>query len=297
MIEAKTVLDRINGGKEFKLAMEEFGGLGERLLILELGVQKLLDVCQAVREVEGPERVYLCGRVLALFYPDLVAGWWAGQGGVEGIGEAVACLEENILNTSDETDKLYLYLEFARLASSGDVSPADRLVELCNNQKNGVRCLKILAEGLFESALTEPTAFLTPCEKDGFLELSFRPKGLSPDAFLSELGNDLENLRTSEDPRLGRCSIVGYSWLLDPRKQKTTKMLDRLGLGAKIGSEIVFFDPNEDIACDDEYERRKIALAAMTAISLAPVSLARFLRNGRVPRIGRIIVRAEDFWK
>lgn len=297
MIEAKTVLDRINGGKEFKSAMEEFGGLSERLLILELGIQKLHDVCQTAREVEAQERVYLRGRILALFCPHLVAGWWAGKDGSEGRREAISCLEDNITRTSDEMDKLHLYLEFAHLASSEDVSPTDCLVELCNRQKNGVRCLKILAEGLFDSALTEPTAFLAPGEKDGFLELSLRPKGLSTAAFLSELSNDLENLRTSDDPRLRKCSIVGYSWLLDPCKQKTTKILDRLGLGARDGSEIVFFDPNEDIDSDDEYERQKISLAAMTAIPLAAVNLARFLRYGRVPRIGRIIVRAEDFWK
>ncbi len=253
MIEFERVLRQIEGGRVFVDQMREFD-MQETLTGWKLGLLRLESVWNIARSINDVEKNDLVARIVSLF-----------------------------------KKKDQIFSKFAEMSQDEGVSFEEALIQICES----VSGLKRLATGLIEIELGETTACLIPSEKEGFVELSLRMKGLSPSKFLVELATDLEMLRRGQDPELRQKNIIAYSWLLDMKKKKTIKILNSLGIGPANGARVFTIDPNDFEAETDS----RVIIAAATAVPLANVNVDRFLRTGRLPRVGVLTMNASDFWR
>lgn len=292
MIEVKAIIGKVKDGAGFIESMKDFG-LENRLTAWQLGLIRLGEIWEIVRKVEGVRAETLIERVTGLFYTPL----WGGEKPLATI------LTEQAESTNWETAiKYQIYRRFAELAVTGKLPFEESLLALCADEQFfplwGVPCLKQLVMGLGKIEPTAPSVCLLPTEDEGLMELSLQPKGFSAAEFLFEVPRDLERLRQSPDEALRQKSIIAYSWLLDGRKKKTEKLLAELNLGPEDGARLTYLDPNEYLAeAEDGPHRRRVFLAAATAIPLAGVNVVRFLRFGKFPRVGILEMAAADFWR
>lgn len=298
MVEAESIVRRVNGGARFLSSMEELGlarvvaGWGPSLTRLE-------EIWGIARAVEGVDQERLVERLTGLFF---TPAW--GECLFEMRGEGT--VDQAITQTLEKQGRdKQIFAEFSLAAVTGKQEFVGGLIGVCESEElahlGGLYCLRQLMGLLGGIDLDAPTAFLLPTDRENVLELSLRPKGLTPAEFLSELADDLVRLKRSGDENLRRQSIVGYSWLLDltKKKKKTVRALNWLGIGPMQGAEITTVDPNSFFleGAENRDDWKKILLAATTAIPLAGVNAARFLQSGSLPRISVLEIEAKDFWK